>query len=321
MSTPQAPIESGFGFNSTARDVVAGLDLAGRTAVITGGSAGLGVETAKALVSAGAAVILPVRSPQKARANLGVVADAVTLAEMDLGDPASIRRFSAQVCGEGLAVDMLINNAGIMATPLRRIWRGYESQFATNHLGHFLLTEGILPALRKAAHAHDGARVVSLSSLGHRISPVVFEDINFEVREYDKWMAYGQSKTANALFAVELDQREARNGIRAFSVHPGGIMTDLQREMAPEEMRAMGWIDEAGKTREGFKTPEQGAATAVWCAAAPVLGGMGGVYCEDCTIAEQVPADSRDFSGVRPYACDPDSAERLWTLSEGMVAP
>ncbi len=315
MGTPQTPIESPFGWAGTAPDVVAGHDLSGKTVVITGASAGLGVETARAFVTAGAQVILPVRSPDKARTNLEGILDRVTLATMDLGDFSSIRSFAAQIEAEGSAVHILINNAGIMATPLRRIETGYESQFGTNHLGHFLLASLLMPALRRA----NGARVVALSSIGHRISPVVFQDIHFESREYNKWAAYGQSKTANALFAVELDRREARNGVRAFSVHPGGIMTDLQRELPMEEMRAMGWIDEQGKTPDLFKTPAQGAATSVWCATSPLLEGKGGVYCEDCNIAVLTAPDETGFTGVRPHAVDPEAAERLWTVSEPMV--
>ncbi len=315
MSTPQQPIDSPFGFSSTALDVVAGQDLSGRRAIVTGASAGLGVETARALVAAGAEVILPVRSPDKARANTGDFADKVRFADLDLGNFDSVRHFAQTIIDDGRPVDMLINNAGIMATPLRRTPQGYEGQFATNHLGHFLLSTLLLPAMRKA----PAARLVSLSSVGHRISPVVFEDVHFQTRDYDKWQAYGQSKTANALFAVEFDRRESANGIRAFSVHPGGIMTDLQRDLANEEMQAMGWINESGEVRNGFKTPPQGAATAIWCATSPLLADKGGVYCEDCNIAALTTPDERGFTGVRPHAVDADAAARLWTVSLEML--
>ncbi|MGF1456825.1 MAG: oxidoreductase [Alphaproteobacteria bacterium] len=315
MATHQIPLTSPFGAQSTARDVVSGHTLTGKTVIVTGASAGLGVETARALVGAGARVILPVRSPDKARTNLADVLDRVVLASLDLGDFNSIRSFTDQVAAEGFAVDILINNAGIMATPLRRIESGFESQFATNHLGHFLLTNRLLPALRRAG----GARVVCLSSIGHRLSPVIFDDIHFKTRDYDKWLAYGQSKTANALFAVELDRREAPNGVRAFSVHPGGIMTDLQRDLSMAEMRALGWFDAQGRTPDLFKSPAQGAATAVWCATSPLLEDLGGVYCEDCNIAAITPPEDRGYTGVRAHAVDPEAARRLWSVSEPMT--
>jgi NAD(P)-dependent dehydrogenase (short-subunit alcohol dehydrogenase family) len=211
-------------------------------------------------------------------------------------------------------LDILINNAGIMATPERRIMGHVESQFGTNHLGHMLLACRLAPALAK------GARVVALSSIGHRRSPIKFDDPNFENTPYDKWEAYGQSKTANSLFAVELNRRLEPKGINAYAVHPGGIMTNLQRDMSQAEIRAMGWIDETtGKPRDGFKTPAGGASTAVWCATSPLLAAGGGVYCEDCNIAEPKPADDPAFTGVRPWAVDPDAAKRLWALSEKML--
>ncbi len=204
-----------------------------------------------------------------------------------------------------------MNNAGIMATPLMRDARGFESQLATNHIGHFQLTARLWPALRQAR----GARVVSLSSRGHARSAVDFDDPHFERRPYDKWLAYGQSKTANALFAVALDARGEVEGVRAFSVHPGAIeSTDLMRSMPEDERRA---AIERIKNLAPLKTIEEGAATTVWCATSPQLDGMGGVYCEDVDIAEAVPADSPNPLGVRPWATDPAFAERLWTMSEG----
>jgi len=203
-----------------------------------------------------------------------------------------------------------VNNAGIMAAPFVKDARGFESQFATNHLGHFHLTLRLWPALA-AAH---GARVVSLSSRGHMRGAVDFEDPFFERRPYDKWNAYGQSKTANALFAVALDARGRDRGVRAFSVHPGAVHTELVRWMSEDEQRAA--IEAAAKMPAGFKNTEQGAATSVWCATSPRLDGMGGVYCEDVDIAEAVPADFSEHRGVRPWAVDPALAERLWTKSE-----
>jgi NAD(P)-dependent dehydrogenase (short-subunit alcohol dehydrogenase family) len=203
---------------------------------------------------------------------------------------------------------MLVNNAGIMATPLVRDARGFESQLATNHLGHFQLTARLWPALRKA----HGARVVSLSSRGHQRASIDFEDPHFERRPYDKWVAYGQSKTANALFALALDARGEPHRIRAFSVHPGAIMTELVRWMSDEELQAV----RSATAADFFKNTEQGAATSVWCATSPQLEGLGGVYCEDVDIAQAVPADFPEQRGVRPWAMDPDLAERLWTKSE-----
>ena len=243
----------------------------------------------------------------------------MTLDTLDLMDPISIDAFANRFLGSGQALHILVNNAGIMANPLTRDARGYESQFSTNHLGHFQLTARLWPALQRA----NGARVVSLSSVGHRRAPVNFEDPNFERREYDRWIAYGQSKTANALFAVGLDEIAQRDGIRAFSVHPGGVITDLIRYMTAEEVCAYGVVDEHGRPiidpARNMKTPEQGAATSVWCAANPRLEGLGGVYCEDCDIAAPVPGDSKELRGVRPWAIDRGFARELWSLSERLA--
>lgn len=308
-----------FGYRTSALEAVAGIDLSGKTAIVTGASAGLGVETARALAAAGAEVILPVRSPEKGekatadiRSSTGN--DKVFLAELDLIDPDSVRAFTSAYLATEKPLSILINNAGIMATPLRRSKQGYESQFATNHLGHFLLTCLLAPALK----AGTPSRVVCLSSTGHQITSVLFDDINFEKTEYDKWMAYGQAKSANALFAVELNRRLSPFGVEAFAVHPGGIMTELQREMPAEELRARGWVDEHGNVNELFKTVEQGASTSVWAATSPDLTGKGGVYCEDCSIAEIVE-ERGTYRGVMPHARDPEAAKRLWQVSEAMV--
>lgn len=312
--TTQAPINSGYGMRTDARDALGGRDLKGKVAIVTGGYSGLGLETTKALAAAGATVIVPARTPDKARAALAGIAN-VEQASLDLADPGSIDAFANDFIGSGRKLDILINNAAIMASPLMRDARGYEAQFATNHLGHFQLTARLWPALRQGG----GARVVSLSSIGHRISPPGLDDPNFARSEYNKWVAYGRAKSANSLFAVGLDKRGAPHGVRAFAVHPGGIMTDLQRYMPEEEKRAMGWIDENGKINDRFKTPSQGAATSVWCATNAQLDGMGGVYCEDCDIAVAVPADDKGFSGVRPWAIDAVLADKLWALSETMT--
>jgi NAD(P)-dependent dehydrogenase (short-subunit alcohol dehydrogenase family) len=334
--TPQRKIGSGFGKESTAADVIAGIDLTGRTAVVTGGYSGLGLETVRALVSAGAQVLVGARRPEHAQemlkaagipsglpagAKAGANGGAASVSALDLADQESVRDFaagflSAALAHSGTGLDILINNAAIMACPEQRVGRGWESQFATNHLGHFTLTNLLWPALSEGT----GARVVSLSSTGHKLSAIRFDDINFD-SGYDKWKAYGQAKTANSLFAVQLDFLARDSGVRAFAVHPGGIMTELQRHLPRQEMVAAGWMDEHGNVDARFKTPEQGAATSVWAATAPRLQGKGGVYCEDCDIAEPTQAGSPEarIRGVDAHAIDPSDAARLWTISAEMT--
>ena len=318
MPLPQKPIASPFGHGTQAPEVIKGIDLTGKTAIVTGAASGIGIETARALASAGARVIMPVRSRE---AGEKVAADirsstgnkSVEVADLDLSDYASVSAFADSFVKSGAPLHILINNAGIMATPQRRIMGNIESQFGTNHLGHMLLACRLASALTK------GARVVALTSVGHRRSPIKFDDPNFETTKYDKWEAYGQSKTANTLFALELNRRMEPKGINVYAVHPGGIMTNLQRDMSKEEIKAFGWVDDNGKVREGFKTPAGGASTAVWCATSPLLAAGGGVYCEDCNIAQAVSANDASFAGVRPWAIDPDAAKRLWSLSEKML--
>jgi NAD(P)-dependent dehydrogenase (short-subunit alcohol dehydrogenase family) len=318
MHAPQAPLRSDFNAFSTAAEVVRGHDLRGKVAVVTGGAAGVGLETTRALVSAGAEVIVPARDVAKAAAGLGGLAGA-TVEPMELTDPASIAAFAARFLATDRPLHLLVNNAGIMAAPLVRDARGYESQLSTNHLGHFDLTARLWPALRRA----QGARVVALSSVGHRRAGVDFDDWNFEHRPYDRWEAYGQSKSANALFAIGVDARGEAHGIRSFSVHPGGIVTGLRKFMTPEEIAASPAFGKDGRPvidpERNMKTAEQGAATSVWCAVSHTLDGLGGVYCQDCNVAEPVPADSTAMRGVRPWAMDPALAERLWTLSERLT--
>jgi NAD(P)-dependent dehydrogenase (short-subunit alcohol dehydrogenase family) len=319
MPTPQAPIGSGFGAASTAAEVIAGRNLAGKIAVVTGGYSGIGVETVRAFRSAGAKVVVPARDMGKAKANLADMPD-VRLEIMDLLDPGSIDAFAEQFLRNHDKLHILVNNAGIMAAPLVRDARGYESQFSANHLGHFQLTCRLWPALVAA----QGARVIALSSYGHRRAGIDFHDPNFERREYDPWIAYGQSKTANALFAVALDSIGQRQGVRAFSVHPGGIVTDLMRHMSQAQIDASEIMDKAGRPiidpENNKKTPQQGAATTVWCATSPQLNGMGGVYCQDCDIAPALPSDdSKEMHGVRPRATDPVAAGRLWQVSEQLT--
>ncbi len=308
MNTPQSPLGTSYGPLATPRDVLGDLRLDGKLAIVTGGYAGVGLETTRALSAAGATVIVPARSPAKARAALADIA-RVEIDALDLAEPASVDAFARRFLDSARPLAMLVNNAGIGFTPLTRDARGFEAQLATNHLGHFQLTLRLWPALARAS----GARVVALSSRGHVRSAVDFDDPHFHRRPYDKWLAYGQSKTANALFALGLDARGRAAGVRAFSVHPGAVMTDLVRSMSEDEVRA---AVARSNTQSPLKSAEQGAATSVWCAASADLAGMGGVYCEDCDIAAAVGGDAPGATGVRPWAMDRDAAERLWTLSE-----
>ncbi|MBV2152377.1 oxidoreductase [Kitasatospora sp. SUK 42] len=320
-TSDQRPFGSPFSFTSTAEDVMAGLDLSGRTAVVTGGYSGLGLETARALRGAGARVIVPARRPGAARAALGSAdgrdgrdgyqADGYEIVPMDLADLGSVRAAAARIAGSATAVDLLFACAGVMATPERRVGPGWEGQFAANHLGHFALVCELHPLLAAA-----GARVVVHSSAGHALTDVRWRDPHFRTG-YDKWLAYGQSKTANALFAVHLDALGRRDGVRAFALHPGKIITGLQREMTLREQIDRGWVDEHGTVvGADFKTPSQGAATGLWAATSPLLDGRGGLYLEDCEVARVAGPDTpMDDGGVRPYAVDPAAAARLWELS------
>ncbi|MFJ2262168.1 SDR family NAD(P)-dependent oxidoreductase [Streptomyces sp. NPDC087844] len=310
MTTAQHKIGSGFDRHSTADDVLAGIDLTGRLAIVTGGYSGLGLETTRALTEAGARVVVPARRREVAEEAVAGI-EGVEVDELDLGDLESVRAFAGRFLASGRTIDLVIDNAGIMACPETRVGPGWEAQFATNHLGHFALVNRLWPAI-----APGGARIVSVSSTGHHASDIRWDDPHFNRGDYDKWEAYGQAKTANVLFAVQLDALGEDSGVRAFALHPGGILTPLQRHLPRQEMVERGWIDENGVplNPEGFKTPEQGAATQVWAATSPQLSGMGGVYCEDCDIAEPAPADGTGV-GVRDYAIDPASAARLWALS------
>ena len=321
MKDEQVPMGSGFGRTTTAQEVTAGVQMQGKTVIVTGGYSGLGLETTRALAQAGASVVVPTRSPDKARSALAGI-PGVEQAPLDLLDPASIDAFACRFLQSGRPLHALINSAGIMAPPLHRDASGNESQWSANHLGHFRLTARLWPALRSAR----GARVVSVSSRGHRIGGIDFDDPNFIRRPYEKWKAYGQAKTANALFAIGLDARGKADDVRAFSLHPGTILTDLLRDLTDEDLLAFGVqrsevlartaagrsVDEGG----AFKNAQQGAATSLWCATSEQLAGRGGVYCEDVDIAARVSADHPGAEGVRPWAADPDLAERLWLLSE-----
>ncbi|WP_353827667.1 oxidoreductase, partial [Agromyces sp. SYSU T0242] len=310
MIARQQPLETGFGYRTTAAEVIAGHDLAGKRAIVTGGYSGLGIETVRALSDAGVSVLVPARRPDAAAAALDGVS-GVDVARMDLSDLESVAALTASVRDDGRPIDLVINVAGVMATPQGTTAQGWELQFGTNHLGHFALVGGIAGLLA------DGARVVSYSSTAHYRSPVRFDDLGFESTPYDPWVAYGQSKSANALFAVGLDVRGESRGIHAYSVHPGGILTELQRHMPREELIARQWMDEEGNANPLFKTPAEGASTGLWAATAPELASRGGIYAEDCAIKGVVPPDHADprSGGVKEWAIDLPSAERLWELS------
>lgn len=317
----QTPLQSGFHAKSTASEVLADIDLSGKIAIVTGGYSGIGLETARALADKGASVIVPVRSAAKAQEALAGLSGDIKTSPLDLADLTSVRRFAAAMNDELDQLHLLINNAGVMASPEARVGPGWESQFGICHMGHFALTTELLPLLEKTT----AARVVALTSTAHKISDVQWDDINFENTDYDKWRAYGQAKTANALFANGLSRRLEGAGGLAFSVHPGGIFTPLQRHLPKEEMIALGWLGEDGEPSElakaGFKSPEQGASTTLWAATSPLLEGKSGVYCENADIAAVTDPDSpmARYSGVDPHGCDDDAAERLWGLSERLL--
>ncbi|MEL7041842.1 MAG: oxidoreductase [Pseudomonadota bacterium] len=316
----QIPIGSGFGAKTAAKDVVAGLDLSGKNIVVTGGYSGIGIETVRALAGAGASVTVPARRPDTAKEALADLHGSVDIAHMDLADLSSVRAFANDYVETGRALHVLINNAGIMACPLARVGPGWERQFGVNHLGHMALSLSLLPALQKA----QGARLVALSSTAHIRGDVNWDDPNYETSEYEKWGAYAQAKSANALFALGADRLWDTFGITAFSVHPGGIFTPLQRHLTIEEMAALGWMNPDGtvppQVQAMFKTPEQGASTATWAATSAQLDGRGGEYCEDCDIAQLAGPDSQRWEHARAWICDEAKADRLWRMSEEMLA-
>ncbi|KCZ56816.1 oxidoreductase [Hyphomonas chukchiensis] len=316
----QKPIGSGFGGKTTASEVLAGIDLTGRNAIVTGGYSGIGLETVRALAVAGARVTVPARRVEVAEDTLADVAGDIEIASMDLADLRSVDKFTREYDETKRGLDILINNAGIMACPEGRVGPGWERQFGTNHLGHMAMSLALAPSMQRA----DSARVVCLSSTGHVRSDVHWDDPHFNNTPYDKWDAYGQAKSANALFALGVDHRGRDVGVRAFSVHPGGIFTPLQRHLSEEEMVQLGWKAPDGsippQVQAMFKTPEQGASTSVWAATSPQLNGHGGVYCEDCDIAKLADENSQRWEHARAWICDDEKAERLWTMSEKMLA-
>jgi NAD(P)-dependent dehydrogenase (short-subunit alcohol dehydrogenase family) len=283
---------------STTADVLAGIDLTGRTALVTGASAGLGIETVTALQAAGAEVVGAVRDLDKGRAVV-----SCDLVQLDLADLDSVRRAAAEIAARLPRIDLLLNNAGVMAPPLTRTRQGFELQLGTNHLGHFVLTNALLPQLG------SGSRIVNVSSRGHLPSPMRWEDPHFrDEATYEKWTAYGQSKTANVLFTVELEKRLGGQGIHSFALHPGVIMTELSRHLTAEDTAGL-----MARLPPTFKDASQGAATTVWAATSPELEGRGGLYLEDCHVADVTPGDGS--AGYAPYAVDPDEAARLWDWS------
>ncbi|GAA5438826.1 hypothetical protein Dcae01_00319 [Deinococcus caeni] len=316
------PIKSPLAPRADAADLLKDTDLTGQTAVVTGAPSGLGVETVHALLGAGARVIMPVRDTARGEEVARELAQAtgnsdVHVLHLDLSSLKSVRQAAGEILALAPQIRMLINNAGVMATPHGQTADGFETQFGTNHLGHFQLIRLLMPALLAAAPA----RVVSLSSSAHRLSDDIrWDDPNFRATPYDPWQAYGQSKTANALFAAELNRRYADQGVTANAVHPGGIMTGLQKHLPEGEAQRRGWIDENGVPNPAFKTPAQGASTSVWAATAPELDGVGGLFLED--LQQSTPLDEASPSplfGYKPHALDADSARRLWTLSEELI--
>lgn len=309
---------STFGPNTTTSEVMEGVDLRGKVALVTGGSSGLGQETARALAQKGAHVVLTTRDVPKGQ-NVAVAIRASTgnphveVESLELGSLASIRAFAERFLARHDLLHILVNNAGVMACPFAKTADGFELQFGTNHLGHFLMTCLIVPALCRAAPS----RIVSVSSRGHHLSPVVFDDLHFERRPYHKWAAYGQAKTANVLFAVELEHRLGVHGVHANALHPGAIITELGRHLEPDDLAFLSSRAPAGSTLQ-FKTVEAGSATSVFAATAPELEGRGGLYLEDCRIATVNDAPEA-LDGVKSYAVDPSTAQRLWEVSEQLV--
>lgn len=316
----QKGINSGFNATSTTNDVIKGIDLTGKTVIVTGGYSGIGLETSKTLAAAGAKVIVPARNieKQKAKENLAGISN-VELEEIDLMNPASIDEFANRFLASGRSLHVLINNAGIMFVPLRRNNKGIESQLATNYLAVFQLTARLWPALQKT----NGARVVNISSQGHQFAPFNFDDPNFENRRYETLQAYGHSKTAVNLFSLELDNRAKKYDVRAYSVHPGNTAgTGLAKEASAKLLQQIGLLDDQGnlikEVSESLKNVSQGAATTVWAATSPLLDNIGGVYCEDADVAELFLGEGVS-TGVKPYSLDGTDAKRLWDLSEAMT--
>ena len=319
ISKLQKPIDSGFNSKSNAHEITKDVDLNGKIAIVTGGYSGIGLETTRELVSSGAEVVIPAKRSDVAVKNLEGIVPKENVIEMDLSDLNSVKNFTDGYKENFNRLDLLINNAGIMACPETRIGNNWESQIAINHFGHFMLTKELMDMMAD----NDGARFVSLSSSAHSLTGMLWDDIHFLNSPYDKWMAYGQSKTASSLIAIEFDKLMKDKGVRGFSVHPGGIMTPLQRHLQNEEMVTLGWMKEDGSlsdlAKNFFKTTSQGASTTLWCATSPSLNNIGGVFCEDCDIAKiksEVDESMQRYFGVADWAVDIDEASKLWELTE-----
>ena len=316
ISEQQKPVNSGFGAKTEPSEILEGIDLNGKVAMVTGGYSGIGLETVRGLKDSGARVIVPARRTDLARSELaGIVKDGDIL-EMDLADPGSVTRFINEFNASGTSLDILVNNAAVMACPQMPTKQGWDLQFAVNHIGHFILTKGLLDVISQSSEA----RIVTLSSTGHKLSGIQWEDIHFE-NSYDKWKSYGQSKTAASLLAIEISSRMKDEGIKTYSVHPGGIFTPLQRHLEKEEMIALGWLGEDGELSEmaaaNFKSTTQGASTSLWCATSPMLNDVSGVYCENCDVAvRQEDGPMARYVGVADWAVDTDEASKLWELTE-----
>ena len=320
ISELQKPIGSGFGAKSEPTEVLEGIDLNGKVALVTGGYSGIGLETTRALSDCGARVIVPARRRDIAIDELEGIINKEDILNLDLANPNSVYKFVEEFVDNGITLDILINNAAVMACPQMLTDNGWDLQFVVNHIGHFILTKGLLPSLLQS----NESRVVTLSSTGHKLSGIRWDDIHFE-NDYDKWQSYGQSKTAASLLAIELDSRMKNEGIRALSVHPGGIFTPLQRHLQKEEMIALGWLNEDGELSEmaaaGFKSATQGASTTLWCATNPMLSDIGGVYCENCDVAaREDDGPNARYVGVADWAIDTEEANKLWEETERTLA-
>ena len=318
ISNDQKNLNSGFGAKSEPSEILDGINLSGKTAIVTGGYSGIGIETTRALSEAGANVIIPARRPEEAMVALDGIIPKDHIFEMDLSDLDSIKRFTDLV-KSNLSLSILINNAGIMACPESKTSNGWDLQFAVNHIGHFVLTHELIDSMDQSS----GARIINLSSTAHKFSGICWDDIHF-LNSYDKWVSYGQSKTATSLFSIELDRRFKDKNIRSFAVHPGGIFTPLQRHLQQEEMVAMGWLNEDGSLSElakaGFKSSTQGASTSLWAATSSQLDNKGGLYCENCDVANLAGGSPEErYFGVRDWAVDPSEAEKLWHCTEKML--
>lgn len=315
ISEQQKPVDSGFGAKSEPAEVLKDIDLEGKVAMVTGGYSGIGLETTRALKEAGARVIVPARRKDVAKSALSGIVESEDILNLDLADPSSAQSFVNEFVDSGMSLDILINNAAVMACPQMPTKEGWDLQFAVNHIGHFIITKGLLRTM-----SSSGSRIVTLSSTGHKLSGIQWEDVHFE-ESYDKWKAYGQSKTAASLLAVEISERMKDEGIKTYSVHPGGIFTPLQRHLEKEEMIALGWLGEDGELSEmaaaNFKSPTQGASTSLWCATSPMLEEVSGVYCENCDVAvRQEDGPMARYIGVADWAVDTDEAAKLWDLTE-----